>query len=164
MSDTDIVKQVFVEKETGNELSITTRYVIRTINVPTRMKVPLYKNGVMISQQELAQLGLAVKNYTREEVQEAQYKGYYEKNPTLAVRIRQYATLLNTYNLPITATSDQINYAIMHSQQTDAQKTAAAAQLLTLIHDIELNWNEVSGDGLTAWSVLDKLIKYLPQE
>ena len=145
-------------------VNVSTKYVVRTLNLPTKMRVPLYKHGVMISDEELAQLGLSVKSYTRAEVEAAQYAEYYRKNPTLAVRIRQYASLLSTYELPITATSDMINEAIMKSSQTDAQKTAAAAGLLTLIHDIELNWNEVSGDGLTAWSVLDKLIRYLPEQ
>ena len=158
----DIVKQVFVDLATGEQLDINTRYVVRIINIPTRMKVPLYKNGTMISQQELAQLGLQLKNYTREELEAEEYAGYYQKNPTLAVRVRQYAQLLFVYGLPASATSDQITQAIMQSSMTDAQKTAAAASLLARIHDIQLNWNEVSGDGLTAWSVMDKLIEYLP--
>ena len=160
----DIVKQTFIETETGNEFPITTRYVVRTIPGPTRMKIPLYENGALISAERLAELGLTVRNYTREEVEAEEYSEYYTKNPTLAARVRQYAALLTAYNLPVTATSDEINAAIMASSQSDAEKTAAAAGLLTLIHDIELNWNEVSGDGLTAWSVLDKLIKYLPSD
>ena len=126
------------------------------------MKIPLYENGQLISAERLAELGLTVRNYTRAEVEAQEYAGYYAMNPTLAARVRQYAALLNAYSLPVTATSDEINAAIMASDQTDAEKTAAAAGLLTLIHDIELNWNEVSGDGLSAWSVLDKLIAHLP--
>ena len=158
----DIVKQVFVDLATGQQLDINTRYVVRTVNIPTRVKVPLYKNGAMISQQELSRLGLQIKSYTREEIEAQEYAGYYSKNPTLAVRVRQYAQLLFMYGLPASATSDQITQAIMQSSMTDAQKTAAAASLLALIHDIQLNWNQVSGDGLTAWSVMDKLIEYLP--
>ena len=163
-NNNDIVKQTFVETESGNEMPIATKYVVRTIPVPTRMKIPLYENGQLVSAERLAELGLTVRNYTRAEVEAQEYAAYYAQNPTLAARVRQYAALLTAYNLDVTATSDQINAAIMASDQTDAEKTAAAAGLLTLIHDIELNWNEVSGDGLTAWSVLDKLIKYLPEE
>ena len=161
--DTEIVHRTLVDSD-GNELPITTRYVVRTIPVPTRMKIPLYEAGQLISAEKLSELGLTVRNYTRAEVEAQEYAGYYTMNPTLAARVRQYAALLTAYNLPVTSTSDQINAAIMASDQTDAEKTAAAANLLTLIHDIELNWNEVSGDGLSAWSVLDKLIRYLPAE
>ena len=164
MNDNDIVKQTLIETGTGSEMPITTKYVVRTIPVPTRMKIPLYENGALISAERLAELGLTIRNYTRAEVEAQEYGAYYAQNPTLAARVRQYAALLTAYNLDVTATSDQINAAIMASDQTDAEKTAAAAGLLTLIHDIELNWNEVSGDGLTAWSVLDKLIKYLSEE
>ena len=160
----DIVKQTLIETGTGAEMPITTKYVVRTIPVPTRMKIPLYENGALISAERLEELGLTIRNYTRAEIEAAEYAGYYEQNPTLASRVRQYAALLTVYNLDVTATSDQINAAIMASDHTDAEKTAAAAGLLTLIHDIELNWNEVSGDGLSAWSVLDKLIKYLPAQ
>ena len=164
-NDNEIVKQTLIDSTmNGAELDINTKYVVRTIPVPTRMKVPLYENGQLISAERLAELGLTVRNYTRAEVEAVEYARYYTQNPTLAARVRQYAALLTAYGLPVTATSDQINAAIMASDQTDAEKTAAAAGLLTLIHDIELNWNEVSGDGLSAWSVLDKLIKYLPEE
>ena len=160
----DIVKQTLIENTSGLELPITTRFVVRTVPVPTKMKIPLYENGQLISTERLAELGLTIRNYTREEVEAEQYAGYYAMNPTLAARVRQYAALLTSYTLDVTATSDQINAAIIASNQTDAEKTAAAAGLLTLIHDIELNWNEVSGDGLSAWSVLDKLIRYLPSD
>lgn len=160
----DIVKQTLIETGTGAEMPITTKYVVRTIPVPTRMKIPLYENGALLSAERLAELGLTIRNYTRAEVEAAEYAGYYAQNPTLAARVLQYAALLTVYNLDVTATSDQIDTAIMASDQNDAEKTAAAAGLLTLIHDIELNWNEVSGDGLSAWSVLDKLIKYLPAQ
>lgn len=162
---TDIVKQTLIDSTmNGAELDINTRYVVRTIPVPTRMKIPLYENGQLISAERLAELGLTVRNYTRAEVEAQEYAGYYAMNPTLAARVRQYAALLTAYELPVTATSDQINAAIMASDQSDAEKTAAAAGLLTLIHDIEINWNEVSGNGLSAWSVLDKLIQYLPSD
>lgn len=161
-NENDIVKQTLIETASGLELPITTKYVVRTIPVPTRMKIPLYENGELISAERLAELGLTVRNYTRAEVEAQEFAGYYAMNPTLAARVRQYAALLTAYGLPVTATSDQINAAIMASDQTDAEKTAAAAGLLTLIHDIEINWNEVSGNGLSAWSVLDKLIAHLP--
>ena len=163
METDEIVKQTLVESETGIELPITTRFVVRTVNVPTQMRIPLYEQGELISEERLAELGLSIRNYTSKEVEAEEYNRYYTNNPQLAVRVRQYLSLLASYNLPITATSDEINAAIMASNAPDAEKTAAAASLLSLIHDIEINWNEVSGDGLSAWSVLDKLIEYLPE-
>ncbi len=96
----------------------------------------------------------------------AKYASYYEQNPTLATRVRQYAAILTAYGLAATATSDQIAAAIQaDTTKMDAEKTTAAASLLTLIHDIEINWNEVNpGAGLTAWTIMPKLIKYLPTE
>ena len=70
------------------------------------------------------------------------------------------AELITTVNTYFAAHLD----AVFWNARSEAEKTAAAAGLLTLIHDIELNWNEVGGDGLSAWSVLDKLIRYLPTE
>lgn len=96
----------------------------------------------------------------------AKYVAYYTANPTLAVRVRQYAAILTAYGLEATATSDQIAAAIQaDTSKTDAEKTTAAASLLTLIHDVEINWNEVNpGAGLTAWAFIPKLIQYLPAE
>ena len=160
----NIAKQTLLDSTTGAELDIETRYVVRTVPVPTRMKVPLYRNGELIPAEELAELGLTIRNYTQEEVDAQTFAGYYAANPALAARVRQYAALLQQYGLDVSATSDDINAAIMASDASDADKTAAAAGLLALIHDIEINFNEVSGDGLTAWSVLDKLIRYLPSD
>lgn len=41
-NDNDIVKKVFLDINTGEELPISTKYVIRTLDVPTRMRIPLY--------------------------------------------------------------------------------------------------------------------------
>ena len=165
MNENPIVKRTLIDSTmNGAELDIETRYVVRTVQVPTRMKIPLYENGKLISTERLAELGLTVRNYTQEEVDAQTFSEYYAANPVLADRVRQYAALLTSYGLPVTATSDEITAAIMSGDQPEAEKTADAAGLLTLIHDIELNWNEVGGDGLSAWSVLDKLIRYLPTE
>lgn len=163
--DTDIVRRTLIDSN-GNEIAINTPYVIRDIPVVTRMRIPLYVSGQLKSTEELAALGLTVKAYTRLEVETEEYSGYYRLNPALATRVRQYAALLTAYNLNTSATSDEISAAIMgDTSKTDAEKTTAAASLLTLIHDIEINWDEVNpGEGLTAWAALPKLIKYLPAE
>lgn len=159
----DIALQTIMDGDI--ELPINTPYVVRTINVPTTMRIPLYVNGVLKSTEELAELGLTIRNYTQAELDAKMYGGYYEDNPRLAERVRQYAEILNAYNLPVTASSDDISNAIMTDEnKSGAEKTVSAAGLLALIHDIEINFNEVSGDGLTAWEALPKLIEYLPVE
>lgn len=160
----EIVKRVFVDSATGAELDIRTQWVERTIPVPTRVRIPLYAGGEIKSAEALAELGLTIREYTRGEVEAAQFAGYYAANAQLAARVRQYAALLAEYGLEPSASSDDITAAITASDKTDAEKTAAAAGLLTLIHDIEINYNEVSGDGFSAWAVMDKLIRYLPEE
>lgn len=160
----EIVKRVLVETATGAELDIRTQWVVRTMPVPTKLRIPLYVAGQLKSAEALAELGLSVREYTRGEVEAAQFGAYYAENPQLAARVRQYAALLKKYGLDADATSDDITAAIMASDATDEEKTVAAASVLTLIHDIEINFNEVSGDGLSAWSVMDNLIRYLPEE
>ncbi len=165
--DTDIVKRTLVDAQSNNaELDIKTPYIVREVLVPMRQRIPLYVNGTLKSTEALSALGLSVREYTRLEVETAQYAAYYEANPTLATRVRQYAAILTAYGLEATATSDQIAAAIQaDTSKTDAEKTTAAASLLTLIHDIEINVDEVCpGEGLTAWTIMPKLIKYLPAE
>src|SRR5574344_331488 len=88
--DTDIVKQTLLQED-GQELDIKTPVVVREIPVPTRVRVPLYVNGVLKSAAELSALGLTVKSYTRLEVETAEYTALYVANPTLAERVRQYS-------------------------------------------------------------------------
>ncbi len=154
-------------RETGSEtfLPEDTVYVTRTINVPKTCKIPIYENGELMSDVILAGLGLEKIGFTQEELDRELFSGYYEINPALGARVRQYVELLERYGLAPTATSDEISAAIMVDEHTTPdEKAAISGSLLALIHDIELNFNEVTGNGLEAWSVLDKLIKYLPAE
>ncbi|MGF0039012.1 hypothetical protein, partial [Victivallis vadensis] len=87
--DTDIVKRTLVDSTAGGaELDIKTPYVIRQVPVPTRMRIPLYVAGELKSAEELAELGLTIREYTRLEVETAQYAAVYAANPTLAERVR----------------------------------------------------------------------------
>ncbi len=138
-------------------------YVTRTIQVPKTCKIPIYENGVLHSDTVLAELGLEKVGFTQEQLDAEYYGNLYAENPNLAARVRQYIGLLNRYGLEPTATSDEISAAVMTDENTTPEeKAATSGSLLALIHDIELNFNEVTGNGLEAWSVLDKLIKYLP--
>jgi len=158
-----IVLNILVD-EAGNELDIKTPFVVRDVTYTKPMRVPLYVAGVLKSAEDLAALGLTVKGYTQDELDAKTYAAYYAANLALATRVRQYSALLTTLGLTATATSDEVTAAIKASAMTDAEKTETSATVLALIHDIELNYNAVSGDGLAAWSVLEKLIRYLPVE
>lgn len=162
--DTDIVRRVFVTTD-GAELSIDTPFVVRTVSIPQQMRIPLYVNGKIKSTEELTALGLTIKEYTRAEVDAAYYAQLYAAQPRLAQRVRQYKAILDGYGLDASATSDDITAAITaDTTKTDAEKTTAAASLLSLIHDIEINYNEAGALGYDAWADLPKLIKYLPPE
>ncbi len=159
---TDIAKRVLITTD-GAELPIETPFVVRTVNVPTQLRIPLYVNGKLKSTEELAALGLTLKEYTRDEVDAEYYAALYARQPRLAERVRQYKAILDAYSLEASATSDEITAAIMADEsKTEAEKTAAGASLLTLIHDIEINYNEAGAMGYDAWTNLPKLIKYLP--
>lgn len=164
--DTDIVRRSLTDIQTNTEIDLSSPYIVRDVQIVQRQKIPLYVNGVLKSAEELATLGLSLREYTRLEVETKEYANYYNQNPTLAVRVRQYAALLSGYGLSASATSEQIASAIQaDTSKTESEKTTAATNLLSLIHDIEINWNEVNpGNGFTAWSIISKLIKYLPTE
>ena len=162
-NEIEYAKTVLIDQETGEE--ITSPYVIRDVQITKKMRIPLYESGKLKSDEILQNLGLIVKHYTQEELDKEKFDAYYQKNPTLAERVRQYARLLGKYDLAIDSTSDQISASIMSDENlTESEKISLGASLLTLIHDIELNYAEVGGDGFSAWSDLPKLIQYLPVE
>ena len=162
--DTDIVYRTLIDATQGGiEIDYRTPWVVRTQTITRDVRIPLYRNGIIRSAGELAELGLTVREYTRLEMDTKKFGEYYEQNPALAARVRQYKAILDAYGLPPTAKSDEIAAAITGDDSlSDAEKTAAAATLLSLIHDIEINWDEVSGEGFTAWEAMPKLIRFLP--
>lgn len=160
----EIVKYRVREVDSKEFLPNNTVHVIRPITYVKDCKIPIYENGVLLSDTILAELGLEKVGFTQEQLDRELFTSYYELNPNLADRVRQYAALLSRYGLEPTATSDEITAAIMADETaTPEEKAAVSGSLLALIHDIELNFNEVAGNGLDAWNVLDKLIKYLPE-
>ena len=165
----DIVKQVFVDISTGEELPVTTKYVIRTLNVPTRMRVPLYENGVMVTPQRLLELGLQLKSYTREEVQEAYCNELYQKDAqgdgALQKRVRQYKGLLDDLELPYDASQDLVMMTIQTKPIPDSQKAAYALTLKTVYDAITTNLQYLgsSRPHMDTYEMLADLIKYLPK-
>lgn len=164
--DTDIVHRTLIDAAQGGiEIDYRTPWVVRRQTITRDVRIPLYIRGEIRSAEELAALGLTVREYTRLEMDTKRFGEYYAQNPALAARVRQYKAILDAYGLSADAKSDQIAAAITGDESlSDAEKTAAAATLLALIHDIEINWNEVSGDGLSAWQVMPRLIRFLPVE
>src|SRR5574344_891413 len=158
--DTDIVETKLIDQITGNEITSENPYVIRPVQI--NQKIPVYSRGALKSDAELASLRVTVKRITRLEKETELYRGYYSQNPNLAIRVRQYKNIVESLGIQAASTSDQISEAIKQSSMTDSQKQEAISSVFALIHDLEINYNEVSGNGLLAWSLIDKFIKYLP--
>ena len=170
MDDNDIVKQVFVDNETGEEIDVTTKYVVRTVNIPTKMKVPLYINGEMISAEELSNIGLTLKSYTRLEVEEMEYADLYamdaEGDGALQKRVRQYKELLDTLGLSYDSNQDVVMYAIQNAQLDDTAKATLALTMKTVYDAITTNLEYLGSDmpHMDTYEKLAKLIKYLPED
>ena len=170
MSDSDIVKQVLVENETGNELDISTKYVVRTVNIPTKMKISLYENGSLVSTERLAELGLSLKGYTRLEVETKEYGNLYEMDSendgALQKRVRQYKAMLDQLGLAYDSTQDVVMAAIQSASMTDAEKAALALTMKTVYDAITTNLEYYGSETphIDTYERLAKLIKYLPEE
>ena len=112
--DTDIVKKTLVDSTAdGVELDIKTPFVIREVQVPTQMRIPLYVAGVLKSEEELAELGLTIREYTRLEVETAYYADLYARDAAgdgaLQLRVRQYKAQLDQLGLPYDAEQDTVS-------------------------------------------------------
>lgn len=123
--DTDIVKETLVDSTLNNaEYDIKTPYVTRTVNVPQQMRIPLYVNGQLKSTEELAELGLSVRKYTRLEVDTAYYADLYAQDAqgdkALRLRVTQYKAYLDQLGLSYSVSQDTIMAAIQQSDMTDA--------------------------------------------
>ena len=170
MSDSDIVKQVLVENETGNELDISTKYVVRTVNIPTKMKISLYENGSLVSTERLAELGLSLKGYTKLEVETSEYGNLYEMDSendgALQKRVRQYKSMLDQLGLAYDSTQDVVMAAIQSASMTDAEKAALALTMKTVYDAITTNLEYLGSEmpHMDTYEKLAKLIKYLPKE
>ncbi len=159
----EIVKYRVRSTETGEFLPEDTVYVPHVIIIKKESMVPIYENGELLPDAILAEMGLQKVGFTQEELDQELFTGYYEINPTLAERVRDYAALLGKYGLEATANADAIAAAILGNETiSDAEKDMDSRLIQPLMHDIEVNYNEVTGNGLDAWNNLDKLLKYLP--
>lgn len=167
--DTDIVKKTIVDLENGNcELDIRTPYIVRTVNVPTQMRIPLYVAGVLKSEEELAELGLTIREYTRLEVETAYYADLYARDAAgdgaLQLRVRQYKAQLDQLGLPYDAEQDTVMAAIQSAPLSDAEKAALALTMKTIYDAITTNLEFYGSDTphMDTYKQLAKLIRFLP--
>ena len=158
----EIVKRTLVTAS-GEELDIRTPYVVRAVLITQPMRVPLYVNGVLKSAEELAELGLTVREYTQDELDAIFYPGLYEANPDLETRVRQYADMLDTLDLEPASSLDNIMTAI-EASETIADKVAFGLQAKTVYDAITCNLEFCGSETpfVDTYTQLAKLIQYLP--
>lgn len=167
--DTDIVKETLVDSTLNTEYDIKTPYVTRTVNVPQQMRIPLYVNGQLKSTEELAELGLSVRKYTRLEVDTAYYADLYARDAAgdgaLALRVRQYKAQLDQLCLPYDSGQDVVMEAIQAAPLTDAEKAALALTMKTVYDAITTNLEFYGSTQphMDTYKQLAKLIRFLPE-
>ena len=162
--ENEIVKKVLVD-ENGKEMSIDTRFVVRKMMVERNVRVPLYVGNQLKSEAELAELGLTIKGYTREELDRKYCAELYAANPDLAVRVREYKEYMDTLGLPYDAKTDDIETAVYALDMPDPDKQNLVLKIKITFDNITLNL-EVFGAGFSSFSAWEKmpiLIKYLPE-
>lgn len=169
--DTDIVYTVLVDNTQGGaELNIKTPYVTREVQVTQKQRIPLYVAGKLKSTEELAALGLTVREYTRLEVETAYYADLYardaEGDGALQLRVRQYKNLLDQLHLDYSSTQDAVMTAIQTADMDVDEKAALALTMKTVYDAITTNLEYLGSDSphMDTYSKLPKLIRFLPAE
>lgn len=169
--DTDIVYTVLVDSTQGGaELNIKTPYVTREVQVTQKQRIPLYVNGKLKSTEELAALGLTVREYTRLEVETAYYADLYARDAAgdgaLQLRVRQYKNLLDQLHLDYRSTQDAVMTAIQTADMDVDEKAALALTMKTVYDAITTNLEYLGSDSphMDTYSKLPKLIRFLPAE
>lgn len=164
-TENEIVLRKFRDRKTGGEFDLKTAFVEREIPVMMAVNVPLYVDGEMIPETELAALGLEIVGYTQEQLDTVYYAELYAGNPDLAPRVRQYRDYLDSLALPCDATTDRIDAALQAREDLDsAGRLELAARIRNAFQDIVLNL-EACGcmtASYEAWAQMPKLVKYLP--
>lgn len=164
MSD-EIVLWKLKDTASGNEMDIKTPFIEREIQVVQKAKVPLYVDGVIINDDQLAALNLERVGYTQDQLDTIYYAGLYSANPDLVTRVRQYKGYLDELGVGYSATMDEITAAITASELI-ADKAAYATQL-KVVYDAIITNLEFCGSPtphMDAYNELAKLIQYLPPE
>ena len=167
--DSDIVKRTLVTTG-GEEMDIRTPYIEREVQITKRMRIPLYVAGKLRPAEELAELGLAVREYTRLEVETAYYSDLYARDAAgdgaLQTRVRQYQGMLDSLGLAYDSPQDVVMAAIQSAPLTDAEKAALALTMKTVYDAITTNLEFYGSETphMDTYTMLAKLIRHLPAE
>lgn len=95
------------------------------------------------------------------------WQGYYSENPDLAVCVRQYKMILDSYNLNYKAKSYDLSAAITGDRtKSDIEKIQLAFTAQSLWNNIILNVESLNIHNPMSWTWenLPKLIEYLPAQ
>ena len=163
MSDV-IVLWKLKDLNNDQEMDIRTAFVEREIQVPQNVRVPLYSDGVIVSDEQLTALNLERVGYTQTQIDTVHYAALYAANPDLETRVRQYKGYLDELGLSYSASMDDIMAAIANS--TIENKAAYGTQLSATYDAIITNLEFCGSDTphMDTYIELAKLIQYLPAE
>ena len=168
-SDSDIVLQTLVDQSTNQQLSIRTPYVTRTVTIEQQQRIPLYINGKLKSAQQLSQLGLHVRQYTKLQRQQIYFNDLYAQDAqgdkALRLRVTQYKAYLDQLGLSYSVSQDTIMAAIQQADMTDAQKATVAMQMKAIYDAITTNLQFYGSQTphKDTYNYIAKLIQYLPE-
>jgi hypothetical protein len=147
------------------ELEDRTAFIEREIPIVTKVKIPLYEAGALISDERLTALNISKIGYTQAQLDAIRYPAMFAANADLATRVRQYKSRLDELTLPYTASLDEITAAISTSE-TIANKAAYGSEMNVIYSAIITNLEFCGSDTphMDAYLELAKLIQYLPEE
>ena len=159
----EIVLWKLKDLNSGVELGIRTPFIEREIQITKQAKVPLYKKGVLISDEQLAELKLERVGYTQTQIDTVHYAALYAANPDLETRVRQYKGYLDELGLSYSASMDDIMAAIANS--TIENKAAYGTQFSATYDAIITNMEFCGSDTphMDVYIELAKMIQYLPE-
>jgi len=162
MSDV-IVLWKLKDLNNDQEMDIRTAFVEREIQVPQNVRVPLYSDGVIVSDEQLTALNLERVGYTQTQIDTVHYAALYAANPDLETRVRQYKGYLDELGLSYSASMDDIMAAIANS--TIENKAAYGTQFSATYDAIITNMEFCGSDTphMDVYIELAKMIQYLPE-
>lgn len=163
--ENEIVLWKLKDLKTGAMMDLRTAFIEREKLVPMRVNVPLYIEGELLADAELAALDIEKVGFTQEQLDAEHYANLYTANPRLADRVRQYRDFLDGLELDYAVTTDAIEAAIQARTDLDATgKLELASRIRTAFQDIVVNLEAVGCEtaNFEAWAEMRNLIKYLP--
>lgn len=145
------------------EMNIKTAFITREQTITRDVKVPLYVDGVIIPDANLANLQLERVGYTQTELDVIHYANLYQYNPDLETRVRQYKDYLDQLGLDYDAGLDDIMSAISASE-TITDKALFGLQVNITYEAIITNMEFMGFEQphMETYTAIAKLIQYLP--